>query len=395
MTKEEWMKVIDEYIVEENNKIGRTVRTGADLPGSWPQVHSMITDDVIKTFAWNIGSNNPLYTDRDYAGRSKWRTMIAPQGRFVHYIAETGNLQRGRNIPGQNHLYGGTEYEFFDVMRSGDSYTIRDEYLGVEEKILPPEKADKYRLLTMRSKRHYVRQDGKVVTTATGNTVITCTYPGDLKPGDNGLYKKEGFKKYGDEELDVVHNYYKEYFNGKYTRGARVRYYEEVSLGEKLPTMIKGPLDLMDMIGYLCAIGAQHGNGATKWNAIEHSLAVSPRDPKTNEYIHRQMMHLDSSVAQSMGFPKSLSYAAMTEAYVSEYVSDWMGDDAVMVSLSHRHRRPIFHGDLIYITGEVVNKYVEEGNCYAAIEIHVANQKGVDSCPSSAVVKLESANGKK
>ncbi len=241
MTRQEWNADIDAYIAEEKAKAGKPVMVSDTIPASWPQAHSYISPDVIRTFVWDMGYNDPLYYDPEYAKTTRWKGMIAPPGRFVHYIAETGSLARGRDIPGVNHLYGGTTYDYYDVMRAGDTYTIKDEYLGVEEKELPPEKAGKYRLLTMTARRHYVNQDGKTVVSTTANTVITCTYPEDIKKGTSAIKGTEPHR-YTEEELAELHKYYDDYIEGKYTRGAEIRYWEDIKEGDELPVMKKGPI---------------------------------------------------------------------------------------------------------------------------------------------------------
>jgi acyl dehydratase len=389
MTREEWNAATDRYILEENAKVGKPVKTGIDIPNSWPQAHSLITEEVIKDFAWNVGNPNPLYLDPAYAANTRWHGSIAPPGRFVHYIAETGSLARGNAVEGHNHLYGGTTYDCFDVIRAGDRYTIQDEYLGVEEKQLPQEKREKYRLLTMTAKRHYINQNGKIVVTATGHTIITCVYPGDVKKGEgNVVFGKVTKPYYTPEQLETIHQHYRDYFAGKLTRGSQIRYWEDVSEGEKITPLIKGPLDLIDMVGYLCAIGAQHGGAATKWNIMGYSLDVTPKDPETGEYMNRQNLHLSDKFAQIVGMPMALAYAALNETYVSEAVTNWMGDDGFVKKLVHQHRKACYHGDLVYIKGNVARKYIENNEHLVELSVWCENQKGEKVCPSSAIISL-------
>ena len=134
MTKQEWNKAIDNYIEEQNKKISKNFILDPAAPSSFPQAHSLITKDVIKNFALNIGDNNPLYLDEEYAAKTVWKGIIAPFGAFVRYLAETGTFARGNVVEGQTFLYGGTEYEFFDVIRPGDEFTLSDEFMGVKEK---------------------------------------------------------------------------------------------------------------------------------------------------------------------------------------------------------------------------------------------------------------------
>lgn len=384
MTKEEWNKTIDDYILEEQAKIGKPVATSIDIPFSWPQAHKLVTEEAIKDFAWNIGDNNPLYNNPEYAKKTRWGGVIAPFGRFLHYIAETGSLAIGRAIPGVNHLYGGTVYNYYDVVRAGDSFTIHDEYLGVAEKNVPDKP---YRLLTMTSKRSYINQKGKTICDATGNTVITCVYPGDVKDRkSSAVYGEIKKPSYSKEELDTIHKHFEEDLAGKFRRGGEILYWEDVVEGEELKTLIKGPIDIVDVISFLCATGAQLGGSSTKWAIMRNLLRL--KDPDTNEWMPIQSFHFIDKVAQQMGMPIALAYAAQHEAYISQLVSNWMGDDGFVKQISHQQRKPCYHGDLIYVKGNVARKYIENGEHLVELNTWTENQNGVKVCPSTAIVRL-------
>lgn len=389
MSREEWNAAIDHYIEEENEKVGKPRIAAPDIPNSWPQVHHLITEECIRDYAWNTGCTNPLFTDPEYAKKTCWGGVIAPQGRFINYIAEVGNLDRGNYVPGQTHLYGGTTYEYYDVMRAGDTYTIRDEYLGMEEKKLSPEKAAKYRLLIMTAKRHYINQNGKIIVTGTGNTAITCVYPNDIKTdGSSSVLGTKEKTRYDEAYLDQIHHYYEDYYRGQYFTSARERFWEDVTEGESLPVLTKGPIDVIDIVGFQAAIGAQVGSAATKWEVLRNGL--SAKDPDTGEYVPRISFHYSDTLAKLMGYPSAMIYASMHEAYISEAVSNWMGDSGFIKKLSHRHRKPSYHGDVIHTEGTVVRKYLQEGEPLVELKISTLNQHGTEICPSTAIVKLPS-----
>lgn len=385
LTREQWNKDVDAYIVEMNRLAKKECITSLDILGSWPQAHYKVTEEVIRDFAWNLGCNNPLFTDPAYAKNSVLGGMIAPPGRFIHYIAETGYLPMGRAIPGMNHLYGGTTYDYNDVVRAGDCYRIKDEFLGVNEKNMS---GKPYRLLTMSSKRHYINQDGKTVVSATGNTVITCQYPETGENGSGSVYSKASRPHYSEQELEAIHRHYEDYFSGKLTRGAETRYWEDVGEGEELTPLIKGPLDIVDVIGFLCATGAQLGGSATKWRIVKNWRNLT--DPETGEYMPIQSFHFTNSLAHVMSIPKAMVYAAQHEAYTSEIVTNWIGDEGFVKQLVHQQRRASFQGDMAYVKGRVTGKYVENGEHLVAIEMWTENQNGIKICPSSAIVRLPS-----
>src|SRR5665647_1885230 len=92
-------------------------------------------------------------------------TYLTRRSQSQRYIAETGSFALGRLIPGVNHLYGGTTFNYHDVVRADDSFKIHDDYLGVIEKHL---KGKNYRLLIMTCKRSYINREDRIICEALG-----------------------------------------------------------------------------------------------------------------------------------------------------------------------------------------------------------------------------------
>lgn len=393
MTKEEWNLKVDEYIRNRNELVGKPVVTSSKIASSFPLAHSLVTDEVIHDYACNIGDNNPLFNSTEYAKKTQWGGAIAPAGGFVRYLAETGSFSREGALEGFSFLYGGTTYEYNDVIRAGESYHIHDDFLGVTEKKLPPEKAAKYRLLSISDRRSYINQNGKTIVTATGTVLVTCVYPGNIKKEDSVVYGKVEKPSYTYEELESIYRYYEDYCDGKYTRGAKPRYWEDVAEGEDMPVMIKGPLDVTDMASYACAVGLQMGGAATKWESIRYLHDV--RDPETNNYLNRDAFHYSDLFGRANGFPMALVYGALQECYLCEYVTDWIGDDGFVKQIKLQQRRPCFHGDIIYVKGHVARKFIEDGEYLVELQYCAKNQNGVKLIPASAIVRLPTKNMRK
>ena len=384
LTREAWNKMVDDYIADMNTMIGRVVAS-PDIPGSWPQNNSDVTFEAVRCFNYNIGNNDPLYNDRAYAAKSRWGGPIASPGRFLNYLAEGAFLPTERHgiIPGMNHMYGGTIYEYKDVVRVGDSFHIEDEFLGVVEKQV---KNKPYRMLIETGRRSFVNQDGKVVVVVTANTVITCAYPEQREEGDSAVFGKKEMPFYSDEVLDKLHKHYEDCLAGKFRRGAAPRFWEDVEEGEELPFLMKGPLDIVDQASFMCACGYRFGCGATKWELVSPRRNV--RDPATNDWTYPVVFHISERMSHVMGYPLATIFGGFGEAWTSQIVTDWAGDDAFVKRLSHQMRRASFEGDLITVKGHVTRKYLENGEHLVDIEMWTQNQDGVVLVPSTATVRL-------
>ena len=91
-----------------------------------------------------------------------------------------------------------------------------------------------------------------------------------------------------------------------------------------------------------------------------------------------------------MGHPAAYDYGVMRTNWMVHLVTDWMGDDAWLVTQSSQIRKFNYIGDTHIITGEVVAKREEDGRCLVDIEMRGTNQRDTVTCPGTATVALPS-----
>ena len=176
-------------------------------------------------------------------------------------------------------------------------------------------------------------------------------------------------------------------------RGAEPRYWEDVEVGEALTPMAKGPLTATDMIVFHAG-----GYGFVPYAPCANRLGYENRQRIAPFYVKNeygipdvaQRVHWDSAWAQAIGNPMAYDYGVMRDCWLSHFVTDWMGDDGWLVRQSSEIRKFNYIGDSHIITGEVVDKRVEDGLCLVDIEMRGMNQREVVTCPGSATVALPS-----
>jgi acyl dehydratase len=193
--------------------------------------------------------------------------------------------------------------------------------------------------------------------------------------------------KYTDEEIQAIEQAYLQ--EGDKRRGATPRYWEDTSIGEHLHEIVKGPLSLTSMIGWVLGWGSPLY--LTNRLLFRH-LAVEPGGGLTNEWNCPDTLegtHWDLDLARASGMPLPYDFAPMRVAWAAHLLTDWMGDDAFLKRLSVRLRRPNLLGDTTWITGRVVDHLVEDdGEAVVAVEVSGRNQRDEQSIVASATVKL-------
>jgi acyl dehydratase len=180
-------------------------------------------------------------------------------------------------------------------------------------------------------------------------------------------------------------------------RGRRTRFAETVSVGDVLPQVVKGPLDLITMTAYYAgAIGTAGYRGVeTRVRQQERVRNGDPSAPTNLGPEHflsepfPSLGHQDAAMAHAIGMPGAYDNGNQRVSWMAHCVTNWMGDDADLVSLSVRIKQPGVFGDTQWIGGEVTRVFRDEshGAC-AEVTVKAINQLGVETTSAVAVVSL-------
>ncbi len=385
-----WNEQIDCYHEEVNRTAGVTkpspeVATG---PYSFPLVSRFVTQDLIRLFAAANGDRNPLWSDSDYAAATRWGLVIAPPV-FEASLSEHASLPDPPQVPGWNSLAGGTRRRYFEPFRPGFVMQAEDTWCGQEEKSDP---SKPYRLFKQVSERSFLNQDGRVVCSIQTRNMCTATPPND--DGSVGVdYSGRVRRRYSADELAEIQSEYDRELAGLTHRGAEPRWWEDVEVGDELPTIAKGPYDILDAV----ALVAATGNGvafASKWAQMRGDLARRPVDGETGAPHHAISWHFLDSIAQASGIPYAHVFGTHLEMMLAHPVTNWMGDDAFVRELDTQLRRVMFHGDVARAGGRVARKYREGDEHLVELELSLVQQDGLTIAKGSAAVALPSRSGR-
>lgn len=388
MSVDEWTKAIEDHLVRDKEKAGEvsTVPTEWETTYTFPINERIVTEDLIRRFANSIGDFNPLYHDPAYGAKTLLGSMIAPPT-FNNAIVSAGSFPDKPQIPGWNSFYGGTEHRYSKVIRPGDTFRVINKYLGTTEKTTP---GKPYRLFTPRNQRTLINQRDEVVVTVIANEISMATPPGAKKAVAKSLYADRVRRRYTKEELDMIHHAYKEEWEGKNRQGAKVLYWEDVAEGAELSPLLRGPLDVSDIVAYVGVGGTGALAFGVKWKALRSDLGRGLIDPETGEHHNAIDWHYVDSMAQVMGLPYAQSTGRQNEGIIGTLISNWMGDDGFVKRLHIEHRGIWFQGETVRVKGKVAKKYIENGEHLVDVEAwsELFDKPAIRCTVASATVKL-------
>jgi acyl dehydratase len=367
----------DEKIEEVKKLIGVWLRRDVHTPAIY---EPLSVHDIRRWAHYSVGDDNPLFSEVDYAKRTHWGVVVAPPT-FL-YTIDSGIVAPG--LPGIQWIFAGSRFEHFVPVKAGDTITARARLIDVQIK-------------SGKSVDRYVNQVGEVLYTNQLGQLV-CRYEGDIyripRKRSGAGFKfapKEGAElpkpyKYTQEEIEKIADGYRNEFR----RGSQVLYWEDVNDGDWLPTVQKGPLTLVDIVGF-------YSGRRTVYNVMKLAFAERDRHPRNVYYsptrnipMHPAAGHFDVEIAHEIGMPGAYDQGWQRINWAGHMLTNWAGDHGFVRRLSGRVTKPNLVGDLTIVHGEVTGKRKENGEALIEIRWWGKNQRGEQNSSGEAEVRLPS-----
>ncbi len=338
-----------------------------------PYFNTTATKDAIRHFCDGIGDVNPLFTDPDYAKNAKYGCIVAPPC-FLYSVYWAA---QGRGMPGIHAWHSGDDWEFYQPVLEGDSFTYTNELVDIQVK----ESQMAGKTVIQYHDICYYNQRGELVAKAKD----WCVRAGRKASGEKGKYADITPAHYTQEEIK---NIYADY-DAEYVRGATPRFWDDVQVGDALTPVVKGPLSRRDIYAWLMGAGSPfmraHGLALS---FLKHHPGTDMVDSETGVADVPELVHMEDSRAQTIGIPGAYDYGPQRISWLCNLLTNWMGDDGFVKRLRAELRRFNVVGDTTWLKGKVVKKYIEGNEHVVDIECYGENQRGEVTIPGTATIKL-------
>jgi acyl dehydratase len=362
---------------------------GVDVASKHMEHITTASYDSIRNFTWGLGDDNPLYCTEDYGLETRWGAQIAPNsmGQIIgapmlgdpmpaDVKAATKGVFRGIHV----FVSGGTTDWYRPIYPGDRLYSYNgEESLEVKES----EFAGRSVIQVRRDVK--LNQRGEVVSVHRMLRVLTERKTAKEK----GKYSSIERASYTDEDLERIGAIYA----AERRRGAAPRYCEDVTAGDELPPMAKGPLTVTEVIAFHAG-----GYGFVPYGLKSSRLAYQNRTRIPAFFVKNEMgvpdvaqrLHWDSEWAKAIGNPMAYDYGVMRENYFYHYLTDWCGDDGIVTHVHDEIRKFNYMGDTQIITGEVVAKREENGQFLVDVSAQFKNQRDEVTVKGTATIALPS-----
>jgi acyl dehydratase len=336
-----------------------------------------VSFEAIRNYANGVGDSNPLYRDEEYARKTRYGALVASPS-WCYSVFPTWVLQ---GLPGIHAFHSANDWKFYRPIYINDKITAECRFIGFDVKpskfagftVFEYQRSDFYNqrkelvattdLMLVRAERQTARKSGKYAT-------IELPHP----------WTEEELAKVDEDTL------------AEEVRGSKVRYWEDVEVGEELVPVVKGPVGTTDIIAY--CVGAAPVNIAAhgvQLRLYHKHPAWAFRDPETYAWEPVYGVHYNKAAANAAGLPFPYDVGAQRQGWLINLLTNWMGDEGWLKKNYAEYRKFVYLSDAVWFRGKVTRKYVDEDGEYCVdIETAAINQRGENTMPGYSTVALPS-----
>ena len=364
MANDDLIKTIDQFQQEYRKGIGTV------LPYR-PSKEANL--DNIRRFGDGVGDYNPLWRDEAHAAASRFGMITAPPP-FLYSVTlgvvagETGAIERRRVstefLPVN---YAGAEIDFVRPIWLNDRITAQEqvgETVRKTSKRIGPINFNTG-LVTFTNQRQETVATIKTLMARYENTGHVLEYDRAAKGGDGSP---------AEPLLEPADPLVWE----RERRGAEPRYFEDVREGDAIPSLRKGTYSVTELFLFTHGVLGT-GRSSRASLAAEGSADLGGGGRFDSEHAQKRR-----------NMPGQFDFGPQRVCWLSQIVTDWMGDDGVLKQLQASIRHPNVVGDTNTVHGEVTKRFERNGERLVEVQVRNENQSGLATALGTAVVALPS-----
>ena len=322
-----------------------------------------ISDEMVFDLADAIQDPNPMYSDRDYAAKSRFGNLLCPPLATWKDIAPSiGFFGAGQEshfqvpLPFNGYGFnGGSDWQFLRPVYAGDWITRRFRILDIYEK-----QGRSGLLIFVVRRETQTNQHGQVVNLAKRVSIHRA-----LTAEHHASTAQESTDNVGPvgepplQPVPVSPPAPDTVIPKPMARPREQRYFEDVAAGMELPPVVKGPITTTLLV---------------RWAAANGNYA---------------RIHWDLPFAQlRQGLSNVVVNGSLKNQYLGQLVLDFAGDGGWFKRFYVEHRGMDYPDDVITASGTVTAKAERDGFGYLDCRVGLRNSRGEETASGWATLIL-------
>jgi acyl dehydratase len=365
------------YTEAEQKMIDDTNATQDRLAG-WgiPEIATEHSMKAWPTVGDYMDYRNPLWRDDAYARKTRWGGLIAyplysqKMMGAMHVVLEE-NADSGHDDR-TGSIWIGENWEFHQPIRANDEIRVWRRANYVEDiTSLDGNGPRLFRFIPHDIDQ--INQRDELVCRAKSffQFMFTKNDPVPLPYIPDYVYKPE--------ELEAIDRM----AEGEDIRGAEIRYWEDVNIGDEPSPIVVGPTCDFDNTE------PGRGGGSFRFGSV---MRKEPweiiTDPVTGQHYMSNALNYSERAAAAVGLPHCTLVAYVPRQLMVRLVTNWIGDDGFMTRFNWRNVSRVYVGDTLFASGKVVNKRHEKGKYLIDLKVMSENIQGNVVTAANVTVEL-------
>ncbi len=366
-------KINDEMVNRVRKFIGIKLRTRDSIG------NREATAIAIHKFADGIGDTNPIWTDPEYAAKTRYGRIVAPPSWVFSVFAAVHYGFRG--LGG---FHSSSDIDFYRPILEGDIITPEMTCTDIEG---PKKSAFAEKTLIECNENLYRNQREEVVTRL--NFKVTH------------FERSQARKKGKHRAVQLPHPWTRQQLReleeevfGEERSGEQTPCWDDVEIGQELKPLVKGPLTMTDEIAFLIGGGAPIPRITAHKTALDfyrRHPAWAFRDPGSCGLEPMYAVHYNQAAATAQGLPYPYDVGFQRHSWQIHLLTNFAGDDGWVKNSSMELRGFVYFSDVVWLKGVITDKFIdEEGECFVKIRTSTTNQRGEEVMPGYGTVALPS-----
>jgi acyl dehydratase len=339
-----------------------------------------VSRDAVRHYAHGIGDDNPLWSDPVYAATTVHGGIVAPPS-FVFPLNRIYSGYVG-GLAGVHAMWSGSDATWYRPFKIGDQ--IRT--VARLKEMIPHQTRFAGRAIQQVYHVDFFANGDELVASGASWCFRTERDAARERGTKYEKARSEEPKALSHELLEKVWAAYE----AEQVRGAEPRFVEDVTIGEELPPMVKGPMTVTGFIAFAQGWGGLYirANRLAYKQLRKHPGLGIPNKYGVPDVPER--VHWDDDLAQLVGTPRAYDYGPERCSWLIHQLTDWIGDDGVVVRHRCQIRRHNVVGEIVHISAKVTNLVAQGGNTLVEITQTATNQDGELSATGVGLVRLPS-----
>jgi len=358
-----------------------------------------IANNDIRRWAQAMHYPNRAHYDSEYAAKSRWGRLVAPQSFAITLDDGHGsNPSCVGRIPDSHLLFGGDEWWFYGPrIFAGETFINHRtplDYAVKETKFAGP-------TCFQRGDNDYYNDRGELVARQRSTSIRY----GVAAAREMAMMDNTEDPEWSDEEIAKLEERKFQWIQMLHDLGHGKRFWEDVNVGDVLPERVFGPHSVASFAtewrAYLFTLwGGTHRRTDLDLEALgftremaghENDPVMEAINPELTDgaYYGPSRGHQFPRWARFIGMPRAYGYGASMVTWANDYLAGWAGEWGMVVHSNTACRGPAFSGDITIQTGSVIDKFVDdEGRSVVQVDCKMSNQLGVTMATTKGEIQL-------